>query len=177
MKKIIGALALSLSLFTVYSASARSLSMGAFASAPTVTAGPQDGSEAPDFTLENLEGKPFTLSSLRGKYVVLDFWGSWCYWCVKGIPQMKAYYQKYKDRMEILSVDCNESRTAWKAAVAKYEMPWLHVYLPDGGALLTKYGIQGFPTKVIISPEGKMIKTMVGEDPAFYVALDQLFAQ
>ena len=53
-----------------------------------------DGTEAPDFTLNDLSGKPLTLSSLRGKYVILDFWGSWCVWCIKGIPQMKEYYQK-----------------------------------------------------------------------------------
>ena len=47
------------------------------------------GPEAPDFTLNDINGKPLTLSSLRGKYVVLDFWGSWCIWCIKGMPKMK----------------------------------------------------------------------------------------
>ena len=50
-----------------------------------------DGIEAPDFTLNDINGNPLTLSSLRGKYVILDFWGSWCGWCIKGIPQMKEY--------------------------------------------------------------------------------------
>ena len=48
----------------------------------------QKGSVAPDFTLNDINGKPLTLSSLRGKWVVLDFWGSWCVWCIKGMPQM-----------------------------------------------------------------------------------------
>ena len=52
------------------------------------------GVVAPDFTLDDINGKPFTLSSLRGKYVVLDFWGSWCGWCIKGMPDMKKYYEK-----------------------------------------------------------------------------------
>lgn len=47
------------------------------------------GESAPDFALKDLQGMDFTLSSLRGKYVVLDFWGSWCSWCIKGIPDMK----------------------------------------------------------------------------------------
>ena len=64
-----------------------------------------DGIEAPDFTLNDLNGKPLTLSSLRGKYVILDFWGSWCGWCIKGIPQMKEYYQKYAGKFEILGID------------------------------------------------------------------------
>ena len=50
---------------------------------------------APDFTLNDINGKPLALSSLRGKYVVIDFWGSWCGWCIKGIPKMKEYYAKY----------------------------------------------------------------------------------
>ena len=57
---------------------------------------------APDFELPDLQGNPLKLSSLRGKYVVLDFWGSWCIWCIRGIPGMKEAYSKYKDKMEIL---------------------------------------------------------------------------
>ena len=75
-----------------------------------------DGIEAPDFTLNDLNGKPLTLSSLRGKYVILDFWGSWCGWCIKGIPQMKEYYQKYAGKFEILGIDCNDTEEKWKGA-------------------------------------------------------------
>ena len=74
---------------------------------------------APDFTLNDLSGKPLTLSSLRGKYVILDFWGSWCVWCIKGFPQMKEYYQKYAGKFEILGIDCNDPEAKWKAAVEK----------------------------------------------------------
>ena len=52
------------------------------------------GIDAPDFTLNDINGKPFTFSSLRGKYVVIDFWGSWCGWCIKGMPKMEEYYEK-----------------------------------------------------------------------------------
>ena len=132
--------------------------------------------EAPDFTLNDLNGKPLTLSSLRGKYVILDFWGSWCGWCIKGIPQMKEYYQKYAGKFEILGIDCNDPEEKWKAAVEKYELPWLHVYNPRGDSkVLEQYEIQGFPTKIIVGPEGKIVKTIIGEDPAFYTFLDELF--
>lgn len=134
-----------------------------------------EGAAAPDFTLNDLQGNPLALSSLRGKYVVLDFWGSWCGWCIKGIPDMKKYYAKYKDKMEILGIDCRDTEEKWKAAVEKHELPWLHVYNagdPDVSAL---YGIQGYPTKIVVDPEGKIAKVVVGEDPAFYEYLDQLF--
>ena len=130
---------------------------------------------APDFTLNDLSGNPLSLSSLRGKYVILDFWGSWCVWCIKGIPEMKKYYQKYQGKFEILGIDCNDSEEDWKTAVKQYELPWLQVYHSQADTVLEQYEIQGFPTKIIISPEGKIVKTIVGEDPAFYAFLDQLF--
>lgn len=135
----------------------------------------EEGSEAPDFTLNDLNGKPLTLSSLRGKYLVLDFWGSWCSWCIKGFPEMKEYYAKYKDKMEILGLDCNDTEEKWKKAVAENELPWLHVYVPKESELTTDYFITGFPTKIIIDPDGKVVTTVIGEDPHFYEILNDLF--
>lgn len=142
------------------------------------------GVEAPDFTLKDIEGNDFTLSSLRGKYVILDFWGSWCGWCIKGMPQMKEYYKKYAGKFEIVGVDCNDTDQKWKDAVKKHELPWKHVYNPRANTeeeqannVCGKYGITGFPTKIVISPEGKIVKTIVGEDPAFYTLLDELFSK
>ena len=134
-----------------------------------------EGKPAPDFTLKDLQGKDLTLSSLRGKYVVLDFWGSWCGWCIKGIPEMKKYYAKYKGKMEILGIDCRDTEEKWKAAVEKHELPWLHVYNAGNPDVSILYAIQGYPTKIVVDPEGKIAKIVVGEDPAFYQYLDELF--
>ena len=135
-----------------------------------------DGELAPDFELPDLQGNPLKLSSLRGKYVVLDFWGSWCIWCIRGIPSMKEAYTKYKDKMEILGVDCRDTEEKWKAAVDEHQLPWLQVRCPDEKlqTIADQYGIEGFPTKVVIDPQGKIINTVVGEDPAFYTYLDGL---
>ena len=137
------------------------------------------GEMAPDFELPNLEGKPTKLSSLRGKYVIIDFWGAWCIWCVRGIPSMKEAYSKYKDKMEILGVDCRDTEDKWKAAVKEHELPWKQVRCPDDQfrSLVEKYSIEGFPTKVIVDPKGKLVKVIVGEDPSFYTFLDQLFSK
>ena len=136
-----------------------------------------EGDVAPDFELPNLQGSTTKLSSLRGKYVVLDFWGSWCVWCIRGIPNMKTYYAKYKEKMEILGVDCRDTEDKWKAAVEEHQLPWLQVRCPDEQlqTIAAQYNIEGFPTKVVIDPNGKLIKTVVGEDPEFYTYLDQLF--
>ncbi|MBQ6166890.1 MAG: TlpA family protein disulfide reductase [Muribaculaceae bacterium] len=137
-----------------------------------------EGNMAPDFTLMDINGKPMALSSLRGKWVILDFWGSWCSWCIKGMPKMKEYYAKYNDKLEILGVDCNDTVEKWKAAVAKHELPWLHVYWDKDDENcdnpIALYGVRGFPTKVIIDPEGNVAKVIVGEAPAFYGILDEM---
>ncbi len=135
------------------------------------------GLEAPVFTLNDLNSKPLSLTSLRGKYVILDFWGSWCIWCIKGFPQMKEYYAKYPGKFEILGIDCNDTEEKWKDAVKKHDLPWLHVYCPKESTLLADYGVSGFPTKIIIGPDGKIVKTIVGEDPSFYTLLDELFSK
>ena len=136
------------------------------------------GMDAIDFTLPDINGNPLALSSLRGKYVVLDFWGSWCSWCIKGIPDMKEYYAKYSGKFEILGIDCNDTEEKWKAAVEKHEIPWLHVrQSKETQDVSTDYGIGGFPTKILIDPEGKIVKVIVGEDPEFYSFLDKLFGE
>ena len=118
-----------------------------------------DGELAPDFELPNLQGSTTKLSSLRGKYVVLDFWGSWCVWCIRGIPKMKEAYTKYKDKMEILGVDCRDTEEKWRAAVDEHQLPWLQVRCPDEQlqTIASQYSIEGFPTKVIIDPDGKLV--------------------
>ena len=135
----------------------------------------EDGKMAPDFTLKDINGKDFTLSSLRGEYVILDFWGSWCGWCIKGMPEMKKYYEKYKGKFEIVGVDCNDSEAKWKAAVEKHQLPWIHVKNEGKDLTPEKYAVTGYPTKVILNPDGTINKTIIGEDPEFYKYLDSLF--
>ena len=121
--------------------------------AQTTAAEADDDEMAPNFELPDLQGNPRKLSSLRGKYVIIDFWGSWCVWCIRGFPAMKDVYAKYKDDLEILGVDCQDSERKWRTAVEQYE---------------------GFPTKAVVSPEGKLLKVVVGEDPEFYTYIDDL---
>lgn len=135
----------------------------------------QAGKMAPDFTLKDIHGKDFSLSSLRGKYVVLDFWGSWCGWCIKGMPEMKKYYEKYKGKFEIVGVDCQDTEAKWKAAVEKHQLPWIHVKNETKDLTPEKYAVTGYPTKVLINPDGTINKIIVGEDPEFYKYLDSLF--
>ena len=144
----------------------------------TVMVTAAEGNEAPDFTLPGPDGMPLTLSDLRGRYVVLDFWGTWCKWCVKGIPEMKTYYNRYRDKLDMVSIDFGDDEETWRSAIEDYEMDWLHVTTDDESAasLQAAYGIEGFPTKIVIDPAGSIIHVTVGEEPSFYEYLDELFA-
>lgn len=134
------------------------------------------GKSAPDFKLKDLNGNERTLTSFRGKYVLLDFWGSWCIWCIKGFPDLKACYEKYKDRMEVVGIDCNDTEEKWRNAVKQYELPWTNLYNPKSGtSVITDYAVKGFPTKILISPDGLIHRVVVGEDPSLYTYLDELF--
>ncbi|MBR5661653.1 MAG: AhpC/TSA family protein [Bacteroidales bacterium] len=132
----------------------------------------KDGMAAPVFTLKNEKGEDFTLSSIynKGKYIILDFWGEWCYWCKKGIPDMKQLYKDAKGKIEILSIDCGDTEEVWKKAIVDHELPWLHVYNPNGTSdgVPLSYAVTGYPTKIILNPDGTINKTIVGEDPEFY---------
>ena len=131
---------------------------------------------APDFSLKDLNGKIVSLRSLRGKPLVLDFWGSWCVWCIRGFPKMKEYYQKHAGKFEILGIDCNDSEEAWRKAVKENNLPWLQVYCPNGSSVFDDYDIQGFPTKIVLDTQGRVMKTFLGEDPAFYQYLDEILS-
>lgn len=135
---------------------------------------------APDFTLPDMQGNNVSLSDLRGKYVVVDFWGSWCIWCIKGFPELKSAYEKYNDRLQVVGIDCGDTPEAWLAAVEKYNLPWINLYNGDKdkeNGVLNMYNVQGFPTKVLVDPQGNVVTVAVGEDPNFYKVLESVMTK
>ena len=137
-----------------------------------------EGMSAPDFTLKSIDGKEVTLSSLRGKYIVLDFWGSWCGWCIKGIPEMKKMYAKYNKQLEVVGIACGDTEDVWKKCVANNELPWTNLLNGEGeNNIPDVYAVKGYPTKVIIDKEGRIIKTVIGESPEFYTIIDSLMTK
>lgn len=130
---------------------------------------------APNFTLPDVNGNMITLADLRGQYVVLDFWGTWCGWCVKAMPKMKEYYDKYQGKFEIVGIDCGDPPIKWKAAVQVLKLPWINVQVGRDNLVSRIYRVKSFPTKVIIDPSGNIVKIVSGEDPKFYKILEKLF--
>lgn len=133
-----------------------------------------EGTQAPDFALKSLNGEVVKLSDFKDKYIVIDFWGSWCYWCMKGVPQMKEYYQKYKDRIEFIGIACRDKDDAWRAAIEENQLNWVQLFnLTDADAPIL-YGVSGYPTKFILDKDHKVVFKVIGEDPVFYQKLDEL---
>jgi peroxiredoxin len=128
---------------------------------------PTTGSMAPDFTLNNREGKPVSLSSFRGKYVLVDFWASWCGPCRGENPFVVAAYQKYKSKnFTVLGVSLDEEKDAWLKAIVKDKLEWEHVSdLKGWGSIVVPmYGFEGIPYNVLVDPTGKIIATELREE-------------
>ena len=122
------------------------------------------------------DGRPFSLASLKGKYVVIDFWGTWCVPCIKGMPRMKEYLEKYKGKLEIVGVAKESDRgERWKKFLNDNQgFAWHHVLNASKDDHVLKYNVAGYPTKIIVDPQGKILDRYVGEDDGFYARLDDL---
>ena len=135
------------------------------------------GMPAPDFKLKDINGKTKSLSSFRGKYLVIEFWGSWCPWCIKGLPVMRTYYAKYKSKVEFVSINCRDTDEAWRRCVEKYDMKWTQLFNGDDKELTKKYGVFGFPSKFIIDANGNIVEKYLDEEHTFYEKLDEMFGK
>ncbi len=116
--------------------------------------------EAPEITMPDINGKQVSLSSLRGKYVLVDFWASWCGPCRQENPNVVAAYNKFKNKnFTILGVSLDEDKAAWKKAIEKDNLTWTHIsdLKQWESAVVSPYGIEGIPFNVLLDPQGKII--------------------
>lgn len=135
------------------------------------------GKTVPDInSMNTYTGKKFDLSSLRGKYVVLDFWGTWCGPCISGMPKMKEYLDAYQSMLEIVGVASeSDNGERWKKFLdGKPQYQWHQVLSRKTEDYILKFSVAGFPTKIIVDPAGKIIGRFVGEDDEIYKKLDEL---
>lgn len=113
-----------------------------------------------NFTQADTEGKQISFSQFKGKYVLIDFWASWCGPCRAENPNVLAAYNKYKDKnFTVLGVSLDEDGAKWKKAIADDGMPWTQVSDLKGwkNEVSTYYGIQGIPSTLLVDPDGKII--------------------
>lgn len=144
------------------------------------------GKKAVPIQKKDMNGMPVNLETLKGKYVLLDFWGSWCGPCRQGHPHLKDLYSRYKSKgFEIVGIaqeqrsSLEENKKTWLEAIEKDGIPWIQVLNNEGISAfdaVKAYGITAFPTKILLDKEGKIIARYVGDDEALDNKLKELFA-
>ncbi|MHA8051583.1 peroxiredoxin family protein [Aquirufa sp. ROCK-SH2] len=122
--------------------------------------GANQGSEAPEIALPTPTGEILALSSLKGKYVLIDFWASWCGPCRQENPNVVKTYAKYKDKgFEIFGVSLDKDKAAWLRAIENDKLVWKHVsdlqYWNSVGA--QAYGVNSIPMTFLLDPTGKIV--------------------
>ncbi len=120
------------------------------------------GKEPPDFNLKTIDGRTISLSDLRGKVVLINFWATWCPPCKEEIPLFIDVYKKYKDKgFEILAISTDTSAETVKKFANEYKIPF--PVLVDDGKVSNLYSIQGLPTSLLIGRDGKIVKVKLGK--------------
>jgi thiol-disulfide isomerase/thioredoxin len=147
------------------------------------------GALAADFSKTDINGNNISLSQFRGsKYVLIDFWASWCVPCRKGNPHLKEIYAKYNDKgLEIIGVSDDDNKPEnWKQAVEKDGLPWYHVLrgldwnklrqgIKSENDLSEKFGIHELPTKILIDKNGIIIGRFYEYDEELDAKLKEIF--
>ena len=134
------------------------------------------GNVLPDFTTKNtMDGTEFEFNSLRGKYILIDFWGTWCGPCVVEMPKLKEYQEKYKEQLVVLGINSGDTKEKIEKFITSKNYTWKQLLSGEGADnLVLKLNVTGFPTKFIIDPSGEILYKFVGGGEDAFAALDDL---
>lgn len=124
-----------------------------------------NGKKAPDFAFPDVNGKKWSPKDFKGKYLIIDFWASWCGPCRAEIPHLKEVYKKYKNKgLEILAVSVDAKEADWKKAMAEEKMAWPQINAKESKPVMASYLFSGIPYLVVVDKEGNIIeKNLRGE--------------
>jgi cytochrome c biogenesis protein CcmG/thiol:disulfide interchange protein DsbE len=128
------------------------------------TSAPQTGFLAPDFTLNGLDGKVYTLSELRGQAVLINLWATWCPPCRAEMPAIQKIYQEYKDQgLVVLAVNATvqDDRSAVAPFMEKYSLTF-PILLDEAGDVSAKYQLQSLPSSYFIGRDGVIRQVVIG---------------
>lgn len=137
------------------------------------------GAAVKSFSLPDRNEKIFNFDQLKGKYVWIDFWASWCGPCKAAFPHMQTLYAKYKSRnLEILGISNDETKAPWLKALNQFKNPWMQI-IDEKSAVSSQFAVTALPTSILIGPDGKIIIREVGFNPngEFAKKLEELFGK
>ncbi len=137
------------------------------------------GSKAPSISGKNvMDGADFDISSLKGKYVIIDFWGTWCGACLAGVPEMKKFRDEHADRLQIVGLAKDRKVEKVQKCIKKNGMNWPNILVGKGEQdFVAKYNVQGYPTKILLDRNGKILLRSVGEKEDFYHDVEKLIRE
>ncbi len=148
------------------------LLLSSCASATTTEAIP-----ATDFNLQSLNGEQTQLADLRGRWVVINFWATWCAPCVEELPLLQQLAEQHPNALAVLAINMREDEDAVRAFVEQHNLS-LPVLLEPDDQMLLDYGVQGLPLSIMVSPNGEVMQRHVGPvDKAFETWLEQAMAK
>lgn len=128
----------------------------------------QIGQPAPDFTINNIKGEAVSLKDFKGKYVLLDFWASWCAPCRNENPNVVKAYQNFKGRnFTVVGISLDKDKSAWTQAISQDKLTWTHLgeFQDFEGPTVRLYQVEAIPSSFLIDPDGKIIaRDLTGED-------------
>ena len=138
------------------------------------------GTDAPALSLKSMDGKAVSLSDYKGKWVVLDFWASWCPDCRKDIPDVVRLYKKFHPKgVEFIGISFDTDRAAWEKAVKDSGLEWTQtceLVRMSKSAVAQSYGVGWIPSMVIVDPDGKVSLSTVTLSKA-EAALEKAFPE
>lgn len=132
------------------------------------------GNSAPDFTLNDLNGNKVTLSSMKGRVVMVEFWATWCPPCKESIPELNKLYNKYKDKgFTVLAISVDKGLDSAELAGFARDYSLTYPVLLDNGKASSSYGVGSIPTSFMIDKNGRMVSKHMGYDPDLLESLSK----
>lgn len=122
---------------------------------------PSLGFLAPDFTLTDVNGQSVTLSSLRGKPILLNFWATWCPPCRKELPQLQEFHERYGEKITLVGINWGENAQIVREFLDRFGVGYLNL-LDERGTAFTLYRLTGIPETFFIDPEGYLRGAWIG---------------